>query len=350
MRSFPVVAGALALAAATTQSQAQAAHAPAVAVPSPRVAVLRALTEPDSARAVLGLSTTSGSERDTLGLLIVSIVSASPAEKAGLEEGNRIASINGVNLRVSSAEAGDREMRGLMQRRLEREMRKVKPGDVVHLRVHADGQTKMVDVKTASAADVYANTGPESLFLGDGAFGGKKFRYAPAAPRVPALPKAYVLPSIPPGACSCPRMEDEWKTSMERSLRDAQRRMRDNENRARAAVLTIRDRGPRSIRRGSTVTVSGSGDSYTLRMPGLLLAPVNGDLASYLGSGSENGLLVLDAAPWTSLHAGDVLLQINGKKVRTDDHSSISLDSRVTNKAEIIRKGKRMTVEMGTAH
>ena len=53
-------------------------------------------------RAALGLGTrTTGTMRDTLGLMITSITKGSPAEKAGLEEGNRIAAINGVSLRVT---------------------------------------------------------------------------------------------------------------------------------------------------------------------------------------------------------------------------------------------------------
>ena len=52
------------------------------------------------------------------------------AEKAGLEEGNRIASINGVNLRSNKADLEDYENAGTLNRRLVRELEKVKPGDV----------------------------------------------------------------------------------------------------------------------------------------------------------------------------------------------------------------------------
>src|SRR5438477_376039 len=61
-------------------------------------------------RAALGINTSStGTLRDTLGLLVSSIVRGGPAEKAGLEEGNRIASINGVNLRSTKADLEDYE-------------------------------------------------------------------------------------------------------------------------------------------------------------------------------------------------------------------------------------------------
>src|SRR5687768_484067 len=59
----------------------------------------------DADRAVLGVGTSSGGERVTLGLLITSLTPGGPAEQAGLEEGNRIAAINGVRLTLSSADA-----------------------------------------------------------------------------------------------------------------------------------------------------------------------------------------------------------------------------------------------------
>ena len=47
-----------------------------------------------------------------------SVTRSSPAEKAGIEEGNRIASINGVSLKLAAADVGDPDMEGLMSRRL----------------------------------------------------------------------------------------------------------------------------------------------------------------------------------------------------------------------------------------
>ena len=108
----------------------------------------------DEERAALGVGTSSGGERDTLGLLITSITPGGPAEQAGLEEGNRIAAINGVRLTLSSADAGEPDMSGILSRRLTRELRKVKPGDNVELRVYDDGQFRNIRVKTIAAADL----------------------------------------------------------------------------------------------------------------------------------------------------------------------------------------------------
>jgi predicted metalloprotease with PDZ domain len=131
--------------------------------PAPRVSVWRAGDddgirllgpldqERQGSRAVLGVSTSSGGVRDTLGLLITSITAGGPADRAGLEEGNRIAAINGTNLRLSSVDAGESDMQGMVSRRLTRELGKVKPGDQVELRVWQNGQYRTMRVRTIAA-------------------------------------------------------------------------------------------------------------------------------------------------------------------------------------------------------
>jgi C-terminal processing protease CtpA/Prc len=105
-------------------------------------------------RAMLGISTTSDGKRDTLGVLISALTPGSPAEKAGLEEGNRVAAINGVSLKLAREDAGEPDMSGTMTRRLVREMRKVKAGDEVSLEVYAAGRFRTVKVKTVAADDL----------------------------------------------------------------------------------------------------------------------------------------------------------------------------------------------------
>jgi S1-C subfamily serine protease len=111
--------------------------------------------EDDADRSVIGITTSSGSVRDTLGVLVSSVTPGGPAEKAGLEEGNRIASINGVNLKLSSADVGDWEMSSVMSRRLTRELSKVKAGSDVELRVYGSGQTRTLKVKTVTYDSLY---------------------------------------------------------------------------------------------------------------------------------------------------------------------------------------------------
>jgi len=110
-------------------------------------------TEP---RAVIGVTTAGAANgRDTLGVLVSSVRTGSPAEKAGIEEGNRISSVNGVSLRLASADVGDYDMANVMTRRLTRELDKLHPGDEVDLRVYVNGQTKAVKIKTVAPEDLY---------------------------------------------------------------------------------------------------------------------------------------------------------------------------------------------------
>ena len=111
--------------------------------------VFRATTS--KPRAMIGVTTTSSGVRDTLGLLIASVTPGGPAEKAGIVEGNRIASVNGVNLRLSAADAGEPDMNGLTVRRLTRELGKVQPGAEVDLRIYADGNWRNVKLRTVSS-------------------------------------------------------------------------------------------------------------------------------------------------------------------------------------------------------
>src|SRR5687768_18296866 len=65
-------------------------------------------------RAALGLQISStGTRRDTIGVFVSSVTPKGPAENAGIIEGDRIVSINGVDLRVASADAEDSYASGL---------------------------------------------------------------------------------------------------------------------------------------------------------------------------------------------------------------------------------------------
>jgi S1-C subfamily serine protease len=104
--------------------------------------------------AVLGINTASTGERDTLGLLVTSVTPGSPAEKAGVEEGNRIASVNGVNLKLAKEDAGHGDMHGMTTRRLVREMQKVDAGQSVELSIWKSGRYQPVTVQTVAREDL----------------------------------------------------------------------------------------------------------------------------------------------------------------------------------------------------
>ncbi len=108
----------------------------------------------DEDRPRIGVSTGPSGKRDTLGLLVTSVTRGGPAEKAGIEEGDRLVSVNGVNLRISTLDIDDYEMTGVGTRRLMRELGKVKAGDRVSMRVYREGQTRDVSVTTVSSEDL----------------------------------------------------------------------------------------------------------------------------------------------------------------------------------------------------
>lgn len=105
-------------------------------------------------RAVLGVTLGSASGVDTAGVRIDDVDTNGPAAKAGVKAGDVITEINGVSLLVTAADAADLALAGMSQRRLQRTMAKAKPGDEVELRVRSSGTSRLVKVKTVSAADL----------------------------------------------------------------------------------------------------------------------------------------------------------------------------------------------------
>jgi hypothetical protein len=98
-------------------------------------------------------------------------------------------------------------------------------------------------------------------------------------------------------------------------------------------LATARARVP-----GETATLVGSGE---LNVAGLRLTMVRDELVSYFGPESRDGLLVLEASDdWSDLRAGDVILRVNGRKVRDGDRASLSIPTGRDVELEILRKGE----------
>ena len=106
-------------------------------------------------RAALGLELrTTGTRRDTLGVFVEAVTPKGPADNAGIIEGDRIASINGVDLRTSAGDTEDSYTNGLAAHRLSREVQKLSPGSRVNLRVYSGGRFRDVQVTAGKASDV----------------------------------------------------------------------------------------------------------------------------------------------------------------------------------------------------
>jgi hypothetical protein len=106
-------------------------------------------------RAALGLELrATGTRRDTLGVFVEAVTPKGPAETAGIIEGDRIAAINGVDLRTTAADVDDSYTNGLAAHRLTREVQKLTPGNRVTLRVYSGGRFRDVQVTAGKASEI----------------------------------------------------------------------------------------------------------------------------------------------------------------------------------------------------
>jgi hypothetical protein len=106
-------------------------------------------------RAALGIELrATGTRRDTLGVFVEGVTPKGPAESAGIIEGDRIAAINGVDLRTPVADIDDSYSNALASHRLTREVQKLAPGSRVTLRVYSGGRFRDVQVVAGKASDV----------------------------------------------------------------------------------------------------------------------------------------------------------------------------------------------------
>lgn len=322
-------------------------------------------------RAVLGVSLRpTGTRRDTLGVFVSSITSDGPADKAGIEEGDRIAAINGVDVRVAAPDAGDRAVSNARVRRLYRELEKVKPGDVVELRVYHSGQTKPVRVTTVKASELQGD-GDGMFFFGDGLLPG--IASPPEAPLPPTAPRFFQWNDDADLRLRLnPRLRSEFENGMEglgrgwMELRRSLPRLRvevDGDDGSGGTALARPAPRPRArtgdIAETSAPFASGgfgrtesaagvwSTDDEAITIGGLKLAKVDGDLGSYLGAGADRGLLVLErSSRWPGVKEGDVVLSIDGRSVRHGDSISIALNGGRGHDVVVLRAGKTVTVHV----
>jgi S1-C subfamily serine protease len=309
----------------------------------------------NSERAAVGLNFGgNGSLRDTLGIFVQSVTKDGPADKAGIEEGNRVASINGVDMRVPAADAEDGSLGWAKQERFTRVLMGLKPGDVVELKVWANGAYKTVKVTTVKASDIYGKLGAEWREYGQAMAG--YARMAPMAPMPPMPPMPAIAPMVRMpmnfGWSDGSGSGSSTMTCVSQGDGNMQCRSTPSaRSRNRVTVVTpdgdaMHEREMARAKGGRTYYSKTDDDGNAeINFPGLRLTSVTPELAAYFGAGSEKGLLVLEASDeWTPLKTGDVVLKLNGRPVVRGQTSSMSLESDEDNTFSVIRKQKTISV------
>lgn len=115
----------------------------------------RVMERTTRSRGVIGVSVgTAGNVRDTLGLFISSVSGDGAAEKAGIVEGERIAAVNGVDVRVPREDVDDAQVASARTERFVREVQKVEPGKTLSLRVWGNGRYRDVSVTVQQASEL----------------------------------------------------------------------------------------------------------------------------------------------------------------------------------------------------
>ena len=192
-------------------------------------------------RAALGLELrTTGTRRDTLGVFVEAVTPKGPAETGGIIEGDRIASINGVDLRTSAADTEDSYTNGLAAHRLAREVQKLSPGARVTLRVYSASDVMRLGNRFRFGMPGMGGTmefgGPGAMMLG---------------PEMPMM-RERMEPLMRE------RMEPLMREQLEPLLRE---RMNDLPERIQfRAPIRIRTLGPARVRAPRTYRVNGGAE------------------------------------------------------------------------------------------
>ena len=271
------------------------------------------------ARTLIGIEVSlSGTGRDTLGVLVSSVVSGSPADRAGIQARDRIAEVNGMSLRVSREDIGRAEARELVRRRLTREVGALRPGDAVTMRVFTGGRPRTVTIRVPDMEQEASSTRQEASTLLD---------IISSLRETQARLHELVL-NERPGAVR------DTLAQAELEVAELQRRLQLAEVQRRRRV----ERG----RRGGDERNEETGES----LRGLRVTVVSDELEPYFGEGSARGLLVLEAdESWAPIRTGDVIVRVDGAPA-TNESLREALDSRRPTEVEILRRRRSMIVTL----
>jgi PDZ domain len=309
------------------------------------------------ARGLLGVTLgTSGTDRDTLGLLVTQVMRDGPADRQGIDEGNRLAEIDGVSLRMDPADVGRQSATEAIMRRLSRTLRGLQSGEQATLRVFGAGKFRNVSVQLGGGNTMMTMAGPNANTPNGGSITIVPSTPAPMTASSPAAVAAGGDPAMRAGTLAgamqsltdlqvqLRRMaDDEGSSALADSLLQSARELSAIQRRLRSAQADqqrrrFEDSSDRSSRRSAS-----SND-----VPGLNLSPVSDDLADYFGDGSDRGLLVLQAdASWSPIRNGDVILAVDGAPVTPSRLRDIH-DSRQPVRVDLLRRRRQMTVTLNS--
>jgi hypothetical protein len=285
--------------------------------------------EPNAAT-FLGLTiSSSGTDRDTLGAWVSEVVPGSPADRARIQQGDRIAELNGMSLRISPEDVGRREAEDLVARRFAREVARIRAGADVTARIYADGEFRAVTIETrrVTARPVTPRRAPP---VDD----------VEIEPRRPASPPSQTLDDI---------IASLGET--ERSLRlvidaESNRLTRDSLAQALQELVMLRRRMREWQVELREPTRDRRDEDRADALPGLRVTVVSEELASYFGDESAGGLLVLEASDaWDPIRAGDVIVRIDDEPA-TQEALRTARDSRRSVSVELLRRKRLVLVTL----
>lgn len=355
---------------------------------------------------LLGLSVAaSGGPRDTLGLLVATVVRNGPADQAGITTGSRVLAVNGHAVRLSPNDIGRPRAADSVLARFDEALRATSTSADVTLRVVGGGRTRTVSLATAerlgamSEAPAAPATSPPASVA------------SPAMPlttddvviAAPAVPATEATSSAPAtlgvlidallsvqldlrriARDSQPRAVSDSLTDLEHDVALLRARLRRVQGARGAAGIT--DNGERNA---EVTNPSGVGvpvapvtvpqapipqspaASVPIAVPavsvvalpaasaanattaagvakpslsGLELVRVTGDLAVFLGPQADAALLVQSASDaWEPLRAGDVVLKVDGGAPDLT-RLTAALSSPQTATLVVLRRGRTFSV------
>ncbi len=331
--------------------------------PAPRPQVY--IASSSTARRVLGVGLAQrGSMRDTAGLLITSITDGGAADEAGLTEGDRIVSIDGIDLRVPADDAGNSDAVDARVSRLRRALDALKDSQPVRVDVLSEGRRRTVSVTPTRengwngfsfspaqvqgmASDIRASVN-RNFALSDedrremNRARAEGVRDRSEATRDGERETREAMRGAQRAMAEGQREMARARIEIEGSTRDGRRMWSDDDDdREEADARTER----RITGRGGVLR--GRTDGATLSLDGLSLASVDRDFAQQLGKGAERGALVLRTrANWEPLRAGDVILSIEGRPVRNGNALDVTIDRSRDQRLEILRSGRQQTLTL----